>query len=93
MINGFSRFDPFIPVGPFDSNSDNSLEKVTDRINEAIETIRTWQTIMNVMAVKQWQDPITKDVHIVLRYGKLLSVEHVGEAAEVLKSLEREEKK
>lgn len=82
MIIGFSRFDPFPLERPFGSREEDPLKTVTDKINNAIESIRTWQTLMNIMGYQSWTDPLTQDLHIVIKQGRLLEAEHIGDAAE-----------
>jgi hypothetical protein len=84
MIEGGSKFTPwpiqdfYNPIGP-----DETLEKATRKLNDAVFQIREWQTLMNIFGYKGWTDPLTGDLHIIVRHGKLVSAEHIGDAVEV----------
>ena len=86
-MNGFSKFDPFPIEGPYAKQyaPDEKISEVTDNINRAVASIREWQTLMNIMGFNSWQDPLTKDIHIVIRHGKMREATHIGEAAEIVK--------
>jgi len=87
MIDGISKFDVTYmkEVSPLLGNTfKDPVEEMTKKIIEAQAQIRSWQTIMNIMEFNEWQCPLTGDVHIVLKYGKIVGCNHIGSAAEIV---------
>lgn len=84
-MQGQSNFDPFPIEGPYCQSfgPNERLEYATNKINEAITMIREWQTIMNIMGYKGWTEPLTGDIHVVLKFQKIIAANHIGEAAEL----------
>jgi len=81
MIKGIGGFNPFESDDPL-FRQEPAFEQFVQRMSKQLAYIQNWQTLMNIMEFKQWGDPITQEVHLVLRPSKLAAVEHIGEAVE-----------
>ena len=87
MIKGVSNFNPkpiqgSALLGFSQKSEEQLLDQTIKNINEASAIIREWQTLMNIFAMKGWEDPLTGDVHIVLKYSKIAHCDHIGDAVE-----------
>lgn len=59
------------------------FETERDKINEQIDHISEWRTLMNIFNMKGWTDPLDGDVHLVLRRKGLVSAQDICDAVEV----------
>lgn len=85
MIRGFSKFDPWPVQSPFKPESfESQVRQAAQKINQTVEVINQWCTLMNIFEFHGWDEPLTGDLHLVVKASKLRVADHVGEAVERL---------
>lgn len=73
------KFDPFKDLYSDSPNIDGHFNELARRMNEQVMIINEWMTLMNIMEMKSWNDPITGDIHIILRASAMLEGNHIAD--------------
>lgn len=84
-MDGIYKFSPFSEPR-FESlrlKLTPDIDDLTERFVKEQTRIQEWRTLMNIFGMKQRQDPLTNDVHIILHADKMQATNHIADAAEI----------